>query len=67
MKIRTKIGTGKTVHAAEYDPQTGSIDLFCDRLTYPAYYAAISDDTPPTAENVTCKKCIKIINEKGNL
>lgn len=61
MKIITRIGRGTVIHAAEYDPHTGKIDLYCDSLKYPDYFAAIGNAAPPSTKNVSCKKCLKNI------
>jgi hypothetical protein len=58
MKIGTRIGSGKLVHAAEYNQETGEINLYCDSLKYGTYYAVISDFREPTKESVTCQKCV---------
>lgn len=63
IKITTKIGSGKAIHAALLDPSTESINLYCDSLKYKSYYMAMYDIIPPTKENVTCKKCLKQIDK----
>lgn len=59
MRIRTRIGTGKAVHAAEYNENTGEIKVLCGQLKYKTYYAAVQDPQPPTLENITCSRCKK--------
>jgi hypothetical protein len=61
MNIVTRIGGGKAQHAASYDSFTGKIDLLCNSLKFTTYYAHIAETSPPTTENVTCKKCLNKI------
>lgn len=63
MNIVTRIGRGAVQHAARFDPKTGEINLFCNSLPYKLYFAAITDAAKPTAESVSCKKCLKNSNE----
>lgn len=59
IKVFTQIGRGRVTHAAQYDPHTGSIHVYCGALRYPYYFAAINHATPPDETNVTCKACLK--------
>lgn len=57
MNIVTKVGGGRITHAASYERESGRIVLMCGSLKYRDYHAVISDYTPPTTSNVTCKLC----------
>jgi hypothetical protein len=60
MEIMTTIGQGKAVHAADYEPETGKIYLYCSSLKYKNYHADVTDFSPPRADLVTCKRCKKV-------
>lgn len=61
LKTITKVGGyGRKFHAADFNPKTGEINLYCDTLkAHENYFAAISEIIEPTEENVTCNKCKK--------
>ena len=58
MQTITRIGNGKVLHSAEYLPNTQTITLKCNSLTYINYLPYIIDQITPTKDNVTCKKCL---------
>jgi hypothetical protein len=61
-EITVIIGGGKTVHAAYYNQESGEIDLYCSSLRYDHYFADITDFSPATKDNVTCRKCKRKID-----
>ena len=61
MQTITRIGARKVLHAAKYFPNTQTITLKCNSLTYNNYLPYIVDQITPTKDNVTCKKCLKYL------
>jgi hypothetical protein len=55
--ITINIHPNKTMHAAKHI--NGKTELLCSSLRYTNYYADITNQEPPTRDNVTCKKCLK--------
>ncbi|MED1863266.1 hypothetical protein P4V41_07340 [Fictibacillus nanhaiensis] len=59
IKVLVNKHGSKLLHAAVYDQTTQNAKVLCSEANY---LGIINDYTLPTVNNVTCKKCIKLMN-----